>query len=521
MTTDILIVGAGPVGLTGALLAHELGLSVRIIDRRPSTQRAPAAHVINARTFEIWRQIGLDVNAIRSHAQTPEKAGHVHWVTRLGETIIGTLPYEQQGDDNLEITPTPLRNLSQHRLEPLLTAELQQRGIAVEYSSSYVSHEATDFGFTSTIQVGDALSTIESTWIIACDGASSSVRHHIGIAMDGPDNLQKFNMFHFQANLNALVGAHPGILYWICDPYSGGALVSHGGDNEWVYMMPTDEPNPETFTDEECFAHIRRALAPTDSTITLLRQSTWTMTSQLAQSYQQSHVFLAGDAAHRFPPTGGMGLNTGIGDIHNLLWKIAAVHQGSANEELLNTYEAERRPIAERNAQASLENAFKMFDVFMALGIDPDKEVSARNLDAALNSAESLASIETAINNQATHFNMIGLQIGYRYISEYSTTPMEVLSDEIITTYRSSAEPGNRLPHGWLVRNGETISSLDLVPLRSQVVIGGAQYSGEHCDVRMGTEVTDPNNWWMSTLQLLPHQAIVVRPDQHIEQLLN
>ena len=97
---------------------------------------------------------------------------------------------------------------------------------------------------------------------------------------------------------------------------------------------------------------------------------------------------------------------------------------------------------------------------------------------------------------------------------------MEVLSDEIITTYRSSAEPGNRLPHGWLVRNGETISSLDLVPLRSQVVIGGAQYSGEHCDVRMGTEVTDPNNWWMSTLQLLPHQAIVVRPDQHIEQVL-
>ena len=171
MTTDILIVGAGPVGLTGALLAHELGLTVRIIDRRPSTQRAPAAHVINARTFEIWRQIGLDVNAIRSHAQTPEKAGHVHWVTRLGETIIGTLPYEQQGDDSLEITPTPLRNLSQHRLEPLLTAELQQRGINVEYSSSYISHEATDFGFTSTIQVGDALSTIESTWIIACDGA--------------------------------------------------------------------------------------------------------------------------------------------------------------------------------------------------------------------------------------------------------------------------------------------------------------------------------------------------------------
>jgi 2-polyprenyl-6-methoxyphenol hydroxylase-like FAD-dependent oxidoreductase len=519
MTTDILIVGAGPVGLTGALLAHELGLSVRIIDRRPSTKRAPAAHVINARTFEIWRQIGLDVNAIRSHAQTPEKAGHVHWVTRLGETVIGTLPYEQQGDDNFDITPTPLRNLSQHRLEPLLTAELQQRGIAVEYSSSYVSHAQTASGFTSTVQVGDALSNIESTWLIACDGASSSVRQNIGIAMDGPDNLQQFNMFHFQVDLAALVGSHPGILYWICDPYSGGALVSHGGDNEWVYMMPADGARTEPFTDEECFTHIRRPLAPTDSEITLLRQSSWTMTSQLAQSYRKGRVFLAGDAAHRFPPTGGMGLNTGVGDIHNLLWKISKVERGSADDELLNSYESERRVIAERNAQASLENAFKMFDVFMALGIDPDKEVSAKNLEAALNSAESLASIETAINNQATHFNMIGLQIGYRYMSEHSTTPLEVLTDEFITTYRPSVEPGNRLPHGWLERNGETISSLDLVPLHSHVVIGGAQYSGERCDVRLGTDVTDTDNWWSSTLQLLPHQALVVRPDQHIEQI--
>jgi 2-polyprenyl-6-methoxyphenol hydroxylase-like FAD-dependent oxidoreductase len=519
MTTDILIVGAGPVGLTGALIAHELGLTVRIIDRRPSTQRAPAAHVINARTFEIWRQIGLDVAAIRMHAQTPEKAGLVHWVTRLGETVIGTLPYEQQGDDSLEITPTPLRNLSQHRLEPLLAKELRQRGITVEYSSSYVSHVETNSGFTSTVQLGDDLSDIKSSWLIACDGASSSVRQNIGIAMDGPDNLQHFNMFHFQADLGALVGSHPGILYWICDPYSGGALVSHGGDNEWVYMMPTDGSTSEPFTHQECVAHIRRALTPTDSEITLLRQSSWTMTSQLAQSYRKGRVFLAGDAAHRFPPTGGMGLNTGVGDIHNLMWKIAKVQRGSADDELLDSYESERRVIAERNAQASLENAFKMFDVFVALGVDIDKDIAAKNLIKALNSAESLASVHTAINNQATHFNMIGLQIGYRYITEHSA-PLDALTDALITTYRPSSEPGNRLPHGQLVRNNKTISSLDLIPLQSHVVIGGSQYVGERCDLRWGTDFTDSNNWWSSTLQLMPHQAIVVRPDQHIEQIL-
>ena len=91
--TDILIVGAGPVGLTSALLAYELGLEVRIIERRPSTQRAPAAHVINARTFEIWRQIGVDVDELRKHAQSPEQAGKVHWATRLGEQVLGSLKY--------------------------------------------------------------------------------------------------------------------------------------------------------------------------------------------------------------------------------------------------------------------------------------------------------------------------------------------------------------------------------------------------------------------------------------------
>ena len=119
-TVDALVVGAGPVGLTAALLLRELGHSVRVVERRPTTQRAPAAHVINARTFEIWRQAGVDVRAIRERSQSPDEAGRVYWVDRLGGEVHGWLQYEQQGDDQLAITPTPLRNLSQHLLEPLL-----------------------------------------------------------------------------------------------------------------------------------------------------------------------------------------------------------------------------------------------------------------------------------------------------------------------------------------------------------------------------------------------------------------
>ena len=519
--TDILIVGAGPVGLTGALIAHELGLSVRIIERRPTAQSAPAAHVINARTFEIWRQIGLDVEKIRSSAQSPEKAGLVHWVTRLGEKVLGTLQYEQQGDDNLSVTPPPLRNLSQHLLEPLLVSELKNRGVHVEYASTWDSFSESSDDITSTVSKDGQSENISSKWLIACDGASSSVRNACGISMVGPDNLQKFFTVHFKADLNSLTASNPGILYWICDPRAGGTLISHGGDNEWVYMYPIAEDDEAQMSPSECDQLIRNAIVPTSATITVLRQSSWTMTSQIADSYRLRRVLLAGDAAHRFPPSGGMGLNTGVGDIHNLMWKINRIEEGFADSSLLDTYDKERRPIAERNAQASMDNAFKMFDVFMALGIDPDKEIAYSNLNKVLQDSEALEVLDRAIQNQATHFDMLGLQIGYRYILPTSTTDLEPLTDEIIRNYRPSVEVGNRLPHGWLEQNGEKISSLDLVSLDEYSIIGGSDFVSELPHFKIGRDFQDTENWWSQILGLSSNEGLLVRPDQHIELRLS
>ena len=520
-STDILIVGAGPVGLTGALIAHELGLSVRIIERRPTAQSAPAAHVINARTFEIWRQIGLDVEKIRSAAQSPEQAGFVHWVTHLGGKVLGTLQYEQQGDDNLSVTPSPLRNLSQHLLEPLLVSELKSRGIGVEYGSTWEAHEEVLDGVISTVAINGQNEKISSKWLIACDGASSSVRNACGISMIGPDNLQEFFTVHFKADLKSLTASNPGILYWICDPRAGGTLISHGGDNEWVYMYPIAEEYEAQISPSECDQLIRNAIAPTSATITVLRQSSWTMTSQFADSYRLRRVLLAGDAAHRFPPSGGMGLNTGVGDIHNLMWKIDRIEAGLADSVLLDSYEKERRPIAERNAQASMDNAFKMFDVFMALGIDPDKDIAYSNLNKVLQDSEALEVLDRAIQNQATHFDMLGLQIGYRYILPTSTTELEPLTDEIIRNYRPSVEAGNRLPHGWLKRNGEKISTLDLVSLDDYLIIGGSDFSSDLPHIKIGRDVQDTENWWSQILGLSSNEGLLVRPDQHIERRLS
>jgi len=495
---DVLIVGAGPVGISAAMLLHKMGHSVRIIDRREGPQRAPAAHVINARTFEVWRQIGVNVDHLRSIAQGPQAAGQVHWVTKLGGEVLGSLPYERQGDEMLAFTPTPLRNLAQHILEPLLVDELSAMGVNIEYSTQWLSMVQENETVISTMSHNGNDEAVAAKYLLGCDGASSAVRQASGIAMEGPDNLQNFAMIHFTADLSSLTRDCPGVLFWLCDQGMGGTLISHGGNNEWVYMHPVDADYVVNQSPEVCESMVRSVLIATPADIKILKTSSWTMTSQIADRYRDGRVFLVGDAAHRFPPSGGMGLNSGVQDAHNLAWKLHVVLIGQATDPLLDTYEPERRPIAQRNAQASLENAFKMIEVFEALG-KPNQE-----------------GLTDAINNQQTHFDMFGLQMGYRYQLEGTTTPIAPLSDDVIRNYAPSSEPGCRLPHGWLIRNGKTISALDLIDLTQATVIVGPSAQVSHNCLQVGRDFEDPHAWWSTVLGLPDDACITVRPDQHV-----
>lgn len=530
--TPVLIVGGGPTGLTAGLLLSQLGIGHRIVERRPGAQRAPAAHVVNARTFEIWRQAGVDLQALFAAAKDPKDAGSVYWVTRLGGEVLGRLPFERQDDDVLAVTPTPLRNLSQHRLEPMLVDALIRAGTSPGYRHQWESAQHSAEGVTSQVRDLEtgAVYELRSRYLIAADGAGSPVRKSLGIQPIGPERLQSFIMIHFEANLRGLVRDCPGVLYWVADPSCMGTFVAHDIDREWVFMHTWD-PERESidrYDPAYCEAIVRRAMARRDVHLTIRTVSPWVMTSQTAERYRDGRIFLAGDSAHRFPPTGGLGLNTGVQDAHNLTWKIAAVEQGWADRRLLDTYEQERQPIAHYNAEQSLQNAVRLLEVPQAIGIDDDPDVSQQHFHEMLADAPRRRALEVAIDHQAEHFDMLGLQLGYAYDSGALVadgTPRRAPANpvrELVPTSR----PGARLPHGWVEAEGARVSTLDLIKLDRLTLlagpmgaawIGAAQsLAAPIRSLQIGADVIDPANWWSSIAEIEPDGALLVRPDQHV-----
>ena len=465
--TRVLIVGAGPIGLISGLLLHQHGVDFRIIERRPTLHQAPQAHVISNRTLEICRAVGIADGPIREAGPSLGDTRSVRWVDHLLGRDIGAFMLGKNPDEVVRMltqSPTPTTNLSQDKFEQFLYDRLV--AVAGEdvvlFEHAWTAFDEGDT-YASAIETPAGTTTINSRYLIAADGAGSRVRKAIGVEMVGPDNIQSFANVHFSANLKEKLAGREGILYWVMDHEVDGVFIAHDISGNWIYMKSIDEDEAAGTLDPDKYKTLLAKALGEDVPFDFLSVNAWRMTAQIADAYQKDRVFLAGDAAHRFPPTGGIGMNTGFQDAHNLAWKIAMVERG-ASPAILDTYELERKDVAEANSSQSLTNAMKMFEVVALLDVDGDEKITMADIDAVIGDEERRASVQAAIDGQAAHFNMSGLDLGVCYEGSLVVadgTPPD--SPDPISVYIPSTTPGTRLPHSAITRDGETCSTLDLV----------------------------------------------------------
>lgn len=508
----VLIVGAGPVGLMTAILLARLGIgSVLVERRRPRQGSAPKAHVINPRSLEICRAAGLDVAEMYARGAPSAAAHHVRFVETLAGREFGVLPLDVEGEDPYDFTPTPLLNLSQPAFEAILEREVARLpDVEIRRGHAWSACRMDDGSVESSIEADGSSYRIRSTYLIAADGANSAVRDHLGLEMDGDPAVRARVTIHFEADLRQIVRERPGILYWILDPEAAGTFIAYDAASTWVYS-PRAIPavfDRADFSDARCKALIRRAIGRDDVRLSIKHVVPWMMAAQVAKTYRKGNCFLVGDAAHRFPPTGGLGLNTGLQDAHNLAWKIAAVEQGLSSDLLLETYERERQPIAQINTRQSLSNAMRLPHLFRMV----EKALAGGEITTA-----SAQEIRDEIDTHREHFLSTGLQLGFSY-----GPPVRVPEDP--TRYEPSVEQGARLPHAWLRRDGRRLSTLDLLDLRCFVLLTGPSdgawriFAEQRKNVRLvvfDARLHLESDWAAATL-LKESGAILVRPDGHI-----
>jgi len=292
-----------------------------------------------------------------------------------------------------------------------------------------------------------------------------------------------------------------------------------------MHAWNPERESVEDYGDSRCAELVESAVGADVSPIRILHKSPWTMCAQVAETYRAGRMFLAGDAAHRYPPTGGLGLNAGVGDAFNLAWKLAVVLRGEAGEDLLDTYEAERRPVAQTNCEQSLTNSARIFEVIAALnGEDPTK--AEERFDAVSAVPESFPEVAAAIEAQRPHFDSFALQMGYQYASDAIVNPGAAPDFSNISAYVPAHAAGASLPHHWVTRNGARISLLSLLPANGFCLLAGPEgheWAGAAegltptvTVLREGVDFAADGESWTERAGMSADGALLLRPDAHI-----
>lgn len=558
--TPVFIVGGGGFGLATSMFLSNLGIRSLLIERHATPSPMPKARYLNQRTMEVFRQQGL-ADGIYAKSLPVEYVSTTRWVTSLGgdgphdrrvlyemETFGGgSLRPHYRANSPCESTIYP-----QVRLEPLMRDHAESLDCGrLMFNCSLQGFEQDAQGVTAQVEdrgTGE-IHTVRARFLVAADGGKT-VGPQVGVKLEGTPELIDMVTMYFRADLSKYLDNDNSFAYWMAAPggdtgsWGTGVLGKLGPtydrhSEEWMFHFSFKSDDPERFNEDKLIPRMRALMKIPDLQPQVLGVGHWIVQGVLADRYRFGNVFLGGDAAHRHTPTTGLGLNSAIHDAHNLAWKLALVLQGKASDALLDTYESERRPAAERNVNWALFTFSNHQLTGAAIGLVPgDAQRSRTNFEALLADTPDGESrrhrFREVMKLHNTEYQANDLEIGVRYeigALVPDGTPLPKL-DPTGRHYVPSTRPGARLPHAWLEREGQQVSTLDLVPRDAFLLLTGGADAGwdaaaaeaaQAYGVRVavvavgeGHTVRDPRHAWRGIREIGDGGALLVRPDQII-----
>ncbi len=556
ITTEVLIIGTGPAGSASAALLSTYGIENIVINRYHWLANTPRAHITNQRTMEVLRDLGREVeDEVYLNATEQDLMGeNVFCESLAGEEIgrmksWGTHPLSKA--EHLLSSPSFMNDLPQTFMEPILFKTACKRGTRARMSTEYKSHVQDAEGVTTTCldrMTGQEI-TIRSKYLIGADGGNSLVAEHENLPFEGKMGVGGSMNIYFRADLSKYVAHRPSVLYWVMQPGANVGGIGMGlvrmirPWNEWLIVWGYDINEPAPVVDEAMATDVARQLVgDPELEIELINANTWTVNDTYATQMSKGRVFIMGDAAHRHPPSNGLGSNTSIQDAYNLAWKLAAVLKEQAGAALLDTYSQERAPVAKQIVTRANQSIGEFGPIFEALGMTggTDIELIKANMDARCDSTPEAEAQREALNAAIAfkkyEFDAHGVEMNQRYKSSAAVTDGQIEPDFTLDSdlhYQPTTWPGARIPHAWLFdAEGGKYSTLDLAGGGAFTLFTGlggkawaeaAQGVANDLGITLHAHIIGPRQQyvdhtgdWSRANEIGDSGCIITRPDQHV-----